>query len=138
MSMNRRTFLTGAAAAAAFATITSKAGAAEQTTGGLPPKNLIYTNENPGRWDKKAATHVPKLEIAGGKVKLTTPHPMTEEHFIVRHGLLLADGTVVGNKTFTFKDQPVSEYELPAGYKGKVFGTSFCNQHDFWLTEASV
>jgi superoxide reductase len=137
MSMNRRTFLTGAAAAAAFATI-GKAGAAEQATCGLPPKNMFYTKENPGRFEKKAAAHVPQLEIAGSKVKLTTPHPMTDEHFIVRHGLLLADGTVVGNKTFTSKDQPVSEYELPAGYKGKVFGTSFCNQHDFWLVEATV
>lgn len=138
MSMNRRTFLTGAAAAAALATTIGKAGAAEQSTGGLPPKNLIYTKGNPGQWEKKVAAHQPVLEINGGKAKLTTPHPMSEEHFIVRHSLLLADGTVVGAKTFTYKDSPVSEYELPAGYKGKLFGTSFCNQHDFWLVEATV
>jgi len=84
------------------------------------------------------ATHQPVLEINGSKVKLTTPHPMSEEHFIVRHSLLLADGTVVGAKTFTYKDTPITEYELPAGYKGKLFGTSFCNQHDFWLVEATV
>lgn len=137
MSMNRRTFITGAAAAAVFTSI-GKAGATEHATGGLPPKNLIYTKENPGQWEKKAATHVPRLEVADGKVKLTTPHPMSDEHFIVRHGLLLADGTVVGSKTFTSKDKPVSEYTLPAGYKGKVFGTSFCNQHDFWLVEATA
>ncbi|WP_407898570.1 desulfoferrodoxin family protein [Ferrigenium sp. UT5] len=135
--MNRRTFLTGAAAAAVVASI-GKAGAAEHATDGLPAQNLFYTKENPGRWEKKAGTHVPHIEIVDGNVKLSTPHPMSEEHFIVRHTLLLADGTVVGAKTFTPKDSPISEYALPDGYKGKVFGTSFCNQHDFWLVEAKV
>lgn len=138
MSMNRRTFLTSAAATAVLASAIGKAGASEQTTRGLPPRNIFYTKENPGQWEKKVGTHVPKLEIKGSKVTLITPHPMTEAHFIVRHSLLLADGTVVGSKTFTYRDSPVSEFELPAGYKGAVFGTSFCNQHDFWLTEAAV
>lgn len=138
MSMNRRTFLTSAAATAVLASTLDNARASEQATCGLPPKNIFYTKENPGRWEKKVGSHVPKLEIKDGKVTLTTPHPMSEEHFIVRHSLLLADGTVVGSKTFTYKDSPVSEYELPVGYKGVVFGTSFCNQHDFWLTETTV
>ena len=133
--MDRRTFLAGSAAAVVLTTLGSNA----QATGtALPATNLIYTKDNPGRWDAKKGTHVPLVEVAGGKVKITTPHPMSEEHFIVRHALLFADGTVVGAKTFTPKDMPVSEYDLPAGYKGAIFATSFCNQHDFWLTEAAV
>lgn len=133
--MNRRTFLAGSAAATFIATLGTNA---QADSSALPATNLIYTKENPGKWDAKKGTHVPQVEVAGGKVTITTPHPMSEEHFIVRHTLLLADGTVVGAKTFTPKDMPVSEYELPAGYQGKVFATSFCNQHDFWLAEASV
>ncbi len=67
-----------------------------------------------------------------------TKHPMSSEHFIVRHTLVLADGTTVGAKTFTPADKPESSYELPAGYKGKITATSFCNQHDFWLSEMTV
>lgn len=133
--MDRRTFLAGSAAAAVLATTGGHAQAGGHK---LPPKNLIYTKENPGVWDAKKGSHAPLVEVAGGKVKITTPHPMSEEHFIVRHTLVLADGTVVGAKTFTPKDQPVSEYDLPTGYKGKIFGTSFCNQHDFWLTETTA
>ncbi len=133
--MNRRNFIATSASAAVLATVASRAQASDAA---LPPVNLIYTKENPGAWDAKKATHAPLVEVAAGKVKIITPHPMSEEHFIVRHTLVLANGTVVGAKTFTPKDQPISEYTLPAGYSGKIFATSFCNQHDFWLTEAKV
>jgi superoxide reductase len=59
-------------------------------------------------------------------------------HYIVRHTVVLADGKVVGAKTFAPTDKPVSSHALPAGYKGKVFATSFCNKHDFWVTEFTV
>ena len=65
-------------------------------------------------------------------------HSMSNEHFIVRHTLVLANGTYVGAKTFTASDKPESEYTLPAGYRGKFYVTSFCNVHDFWLAEATV
>lgn len=60
---------------------------------------------------------------------------MSDKHFIVRHTLVLEDGTYVGATTFTPADKTESSYELPAGYKGKVYTTCFYNQHDFWLTE---
>lgn len=133
--MDRRAFLASSAVAPVLASLGGHAHAADAA---LPKVNLIYTKENAGRWDAKKGTHVPVVEISAGKVRISTPHPMTEEHFIVRHTLLLADGTVVGAKTFKPLDMPVSEYELPAGYKGTIHATSFCNQHDFWLTSVTV
>jgi superoxide reductase len=104
----------------------------------LPTINVTYTADNLGVHQARKGTHLPKIELLNGKVKVTTPHGSSEEHFIVRHTLLLADGTLLGAKVFTAKDKPVSEYSLPAGYKGKVYATSFCNLHDLWLAEASV
>ena len=105
------------------------------------PKNftgIVYTKENPGKWAKKVGSHAPVITVKGDKVIVETKHPMSEKHFIVRHTLVLEDGTVLGAKTFTAKDKPVSEYTLPKGYKGKIYATSFCNLHDFWLSEATV
>jgi len=100
--------------------------------------NIIYTRDNPGKWEKKVDSHAPEMTINGDKVEVVTKHPMSDTHFIVRHTLVLEDGTYVGAATFTPADKPQSSYSLPKGYKGKVYVTSFCNQHDFWLTETTV
>ncbi|BBB33270.1 superoxide reductase [Thermotomaculum hydrothermale] len=100
--------------------------------------NIIYTKDNPGRWAKKVGSHAPVITVKKDKVTVETKHPMSEGHFIVRHTLVLKDGTVLGAKTFKPTDKPVSEYTLPKGYKGKIYATSFCNLHDFWLSEATV
>jgi len=99
---------------------------------------VIYTKDNPGTMSAKVKSHAPEVNVDGSKVSLKTVHPMSVEHFIVRHTLVLSDGTVVGGVTFQPTDKAESSYDLPAGYKGKVFATSFCNKHDFWLTEFSV
>lgn len=136
--MDRRNFLTSASSAGLAGVLAHAAPAAAAQTGPLPPKNLLFSTDNTGIWESKKATHVPSIGVEDGRATIATPHPMLEEHFIVRHTLLLADGTVVGAKTFTYKDQPVSEYALPKGYKGRIIATSFCNQHDFWWAEATV
>lgn len=100
--------------------------------------NVIYTKDNPGIWKGKEGSHAPEVTVTGSKVTIVTKHPMSDKHFIVRHTLVLEDGTYVGATTFTPADKPESSYELPAGYKGKFYATSFCNQHDFWLTETVV
>ena len=101
--------------------------------------NIVYTAANPGKWAKKVGGHLPSITVEGSKVTVFTKHGMSEKHFIVRHTLVLEDGTVVGAKVFSPKDKEAkSSYELPARYKGKVFATSFCNLHDFWVNEATV
>jgi superoxide reductase len=133
---NRRDFLKTTAATASLLAVSSlpqRAAAAD-----LKFKNIIYTQDDPGRWEGKQRTHLPQVSVTGSKVAVVTKHPMSKEHFIVRHTLVLANGTYVGSKVFTPTDKPQSEYELPAGYKGKFYVTSFCNLHDLWLAEITA
>jgi superoxide reductase len=133
---DRRDFLkttTVAASLMAISSLPQPAAAAD-----LKFKNIIYTQDDLGRWDGKQGSHVPQVKVTGSKVAVVTKHPMSNEHFIVRHTLVLANGTYVGSKTFTSADKPESEYTLPDGYKGKFYVTSFCNLHDLWLTEATA
>lgn len=132
----RRDFLMTTAAAASILAVSS---VAQAVTAG-PPKytNIIYTKDNTGKWAGKEGIHAPQVTIAGAKVAVVTKHPMSNEHFIVRHTCVLEDGTFVGATTFAPTDKPESSYELPAGFKGKFYVTSFCNLHDFWLTETTV
>jgi superoxide reductase len=133
---DRRDFLKGGlvAATALVAGSVNIASAAP-----APYANIIHTTANPGKWDKKVGSHLPSIAIEGNKVTLFTKHGMSEKHFIVRHTLVLEDGTVVGGKVFTPSDaEAKSTFELPPGFKGKFFGTSFCNLHDFWVNEATV
>ena len=133
---DRRDFLKGSAIAASALVVGSVklAGAATASY-----TNIVYTAENPGKWEKKVGSHLPSITVEGSKVTLFTKHGMAAKHYIVRHTLVLEDGTVVGGKVFSATDAKAeSSYELPAGYKGRIYGTSFCNLHDFWVNEATV
>jgi len=128
---DRRDFLKASLAAAAGLAVVRVATA---RAGDFPP-GLIYTAAVPGRWAGKEGFHAPKVKIEGNLVTVTTDHPMSAPHYIVRHTLVAADGTVLGDKTFKPTDEkPISVYELAAGQKPR-YATSFCNQHDFWVTE---
>ena len=106
---------------------------------GTFPVDLIYTKEAPGRWAGKEGAHVPKVTVEGRNVKVVTPHPMTQKHFIVKHTLLTPEGKILGEKTFENTDAAAkSSYALPEGFKGTLWATSFCNLHDLWLTEFTV
>jgi superoxide reductase len=103
------------------------------------PKGLIYTKEAPGRWEGKEGAHVPRVTLKGRMVAVLTPHPMTKEHYIVKHTLITNQGELIGEKIFTNTDAAAeSSYTLPEGFKGTLWATSFCNIHDFWLTEFTV
>ena len=133
---DRRTFIKGAVVAVAMTKLagaTSAIAAQNQSW-----KGLVYTAADEGMWKGKAYGHLPEITVAEGKVTVKTGHGMSEAHFIVRHTLLGADGTVLGGAVFTPADKPVSTYDLPKGYKGKLMATSFCNLHDLWLAEITV
>ncbi len=133
---DRRDFLKVSAATATLLTL----GTANRSLAGAQPaySGIVYTSDNPGQWAKKVGSHAPQVTIDKGKVTIVTRHPMSAAHYIVRHTLVLADGTVVGGTTFSPTDRPESTYTLPAGYSGKLYATSFCNKHDFWLTEVTA
>lgn len=135
--IDRREFLkTTAVAASAVAVASSTNVFAGETA--ASHAGIVYTEQQQGQWEGKAGSHAPKVTVADGKVSVVTEHPMTEPHFIVRHTVVLADGKVIGGKTFSHTDKAESSVDLPAGYKGKACATSFCNMHDLWVTEFTV
>jgi len=132
---DRRDFLK---AAATVSLVTLASGQLAFASEGAGYTNIIYTKDNPGKWSGKEGSHAPQVTISGSGVSVMTKHPMSSDHFIVRHTVVLEDGTFVGGKTFTPTDKPESTFDLPAGYKGKIRVTSFCNLHDFWMSEEMV
>ena len=136
MLQGRRDFLKGSIAAAGVA-LAGTAGQA-QAAGKFPP-GLIYTKDAPGRWAGREGTHVPKASLEGGTLKVVTPHGMSEKHYIVKHTVTTPDGKLIGEKTFAPTDTLAeSSCPLPAGFKGTLWVTSFCNIHDLWLAEFTV
>ncbi len=134
--MERRAFLKSSMAAAGVLVM----GSAVRTEAATKfPAGLIYTRENPGRWVNIVKTHAPIVTMDAGKIKIVTPHPMTLQHYIVKHELLTEGGMVIGEKTFAYTD-PVAEsfYILTDGFHGTLWATSFCNLHDLWLAEFKV
>jgi superoxide reductase len=135
--MERRKFLTAAlTGAAGFALVSREAGASEAS--GPDLENVIFTEQSPGHWKGKEKLHAPIVEVKGDVLTVTTPHPMSEAHFIVSHSVVLQGGKPLSRKTFTWKDAPISTHTLPPGYKGKIIVTSTCNQHDWWMREHIV
>ncbi len=133
--MERRYFFqTALASAAGLALLPRIAAAADKSD----LENVIFSEQFPGHWKGKEKTHVPLIEIKGDSMTVATSHPMTEAHFIVSHSVVLHGGQLLGRKTFTWKDAPISTYTLPAGFKGKITVTSTCNQHDWWISELTV
>ncbi len=129
--LNRRDALKAMAVAAVGLSISSTNAIAET---GPFPSGVVYTKDDPGMWAGKVATHAPKVTVEGGRLTIETQeHPMEEKHFIVRHTLVDADGKVVGYQTFFPGDKPKSMYADPG--KGTFYATSYCNQHDFWVTK---
>jgi superoxide reductase len=82
--------------------------------------------------------HVPETTLAGGVLTVRTPHPQSDEHYIVSHQVILAGGTFVGRETFTSDQPPVSHHTLPAGYAGGVTVVSTCNRHDTWVKTLTI
>ena len=135
MKITRRMFLGSAISGAVSATVLT--GVKNTHASAQQSNGILYTTENPGKWKGKAGSHAPQISVEDRKVTISTLHPMSQEHYIVRHTLVLKDGTVAGEQTFfPVKDtKAVSSFELPEGYKSSFYATSFCNLHDLWVTE---
>ena len=91
---------------------------------GKLPQNIIYTKESPGVWKGKDGSHIPAVEVkkAGDvlTVTLQNKHPMSEAHYIVRHTVVAECGTVLGAKTFSWKDQPASTHIIAHAMNGAL------------------
>ncbi|MDX1692188.1 MAG: desulfoferrodoxin family protein [Ketobacteraceae bacterium] len=141
--MKRRSVLQASVVGVAAGSLLANTAVAGSNKGGKFAGAVYYTKENPGRWEKKAAGHLPvvQTEVKDGKkmVTVTTPHEMTSEHYIVKHTLLDEKMNVLGERVFyPGKDAAaISSYDVQ-DYKGKVYAVSMCNKHDTWLAESRV
>jgi superoxide reductase len=132
----RREFLKGSLV---FAGAAIGGSALKVQAGSTFPVAFIYTKEAPGRWAGKEGAHAPKVTVEGRNVRVITPHPMTQKHFIVKHTLVTAEGRFIGEKTFENTDPAAeSSYKVPEGFRGTLWATSFCNLHDLWLTDFTI
>ncbi|MCF6252999.1 MAG: hypothetical protein L3J75_17295 [Methylococcaceae bacterium] len=141
--MERRDFIGLSVAGVGASLLSSKLVAAETGQQSMAG-GVYYTKENPGRWSKKIAGHLPNIEIQrnGGKitVQVVTAHGMDSyKHYIVKHVLLDQDYNYLDEKMFDpMKDEaPISSFELK-NYKGTVYALSMCNKHDVWMNEAKI
>lgn len=134
---NRRNFLKSSVIIAG-GPVVSKASTALAKTVSLP-SGIIYTAKDAGQWKKKIGSHAPKVSREGKTITILTSHLMTQKHYIVRHTLVADDGTVIGAKTFyPTNKKAISTYTLPDKPIKKLYATSFCNKHDFWMTEVEM
>ena len=133
----RRDFLKASLALAAGVAVGSASRSFAST--GSFPAGVVYTAASPGQWSEKVGSHAPEVTKVGKTITVATRHPMSEIHYIVRHTLVAENGTVIGAMTFDPEDkEAVSTFELPAEAGSKVYATSFCNLHDFWVTEFTL
>lgn len=131
----RREFIKGSLATAAVLSVATPTIA----SGATIPNGIVFTADNPGKWAKKVGGHLPKIMVSGNKVTVSTKHGMSAAHYIVRHTLVLENGEMLGAQVFQpTAEKAESSYELPAGYKGKIYATSYCNLHDLWMNTATV
>lgn len=144
--MKRRDFMRLTAIGAGIGLLPSLTEAANKKLSVAPTTtaDLYYTKDSLGRWEGKAATHLPNIEVSKTKeevtIKITTPHEMKGyEHYIVKHVLLDKDHKFLGEHLFdpTKEMTPVSSYTLK-NYTGTVYALSFCNKHDLWLNSTEV
>jgi superoxide reductase len=139
--MDRRRFATrtlfgallAAAATVGRAQPAAPPGAAPGQAPTLPKQNIFFSEDDPGHWVDWVSLHVPQTTVEAGVLTIRTPHPQSDEHYIVSHSVVLAGGAFLSRETFTANQPPVSQHPLPAGYAGAVTVVSTCNRHDTWV-----
>ena len=141
--MNRRKFL-GLSVAGSAIGLTGLSALAGSTKSVNLSNSLIYSQQNPGRWAKKAKGHVPTIQTKKVKdaveISVTTPHEMAGvNHYIVKHTVYDEKFNVIGEKVFDpNKDKTASSTHTIKGVKGKIHVTSVCNKHDTWVASTTV
>jgi superoxide reductase len=85
--------------------------------------------------DWKGEKHVPHIAIDGNKVivdigiEMGTPHPMTDEHWIMWIELVMKDGTIL-RKFLNPGDEPKAMFVV-ASTDG-IWSREYCNLHGLW------
>jgi len=99
-------------------------------------KPMVLMEEKTADW--KGEKHVPKITIDGNKVtvdvgiSMGTPHPMTEEHFIMWIELICKDNCYK-RQMLAPGMEPKATFVV-ADTTGLV-AREYCNLHGLWLSE---
>ena len=138
--MDRRRFAVGTLGGSVLAAFTAAIGRAQPAAADGPrqgpvgpQENILFSETDYGHWGDWVSLHVPQVKLDGGVLTVTTPHPQSDEHYIVSHAVVLAGGVFLSRETFSSSQQPVSQHPLPRGYAGGVTVISNCNRHDTWV-----
>jgi superoxide reductase len=138
--MDRRRFAVGTLGGSVLAAFTAAIGRAHPAAADGPrqgpvgpQENILFSETDYGHWGDWVSLHVPQVKLDGGVLTVTTPHPQSDEHYIVSHAVVLAGGVFLSRETFSSSQQPVSQHPLPKGYAGGVTVISNCNRHDTWV-----
>lgn len=105
---------------------------------------IYFTQDAPGRWKGKEATHLPSIatEKSGDQllVSVVTAHEMKGyEHYIVKHVLLNQQLEVIGEHLFKPEEDKVAASKFAISqYSGKLYALSMCNKHDVWVSSVGI
>lgn len=142
--MDRRDFIRLSAVGAGIGMVAPIQALAANEQQASAKGDIYYTQDEPGRWSGKVATHLPSIDVtkANGKVtvKVVTAHEMKGyEHYIVKHVLLDKNHKFIAEHMFNpMEDKTaVSEFTLD-NYSGTLYALSLCNKHDLWLNSAEA
>jgi superoxide reductase len=95
---------------------------------------LVRTGDRPGPWPDKVNSHTPTITIDGDSATVVTPHPMSEEHYIVSLYITDQEGNMISKVQLNPTDNPEAThtFELPSEVTS-VTPWSLCDDHDLWM-----
>ncbi len=101
--------------------------------------NVFYTENNPGRWNKKVKGHLPTFSLSGKNLEITTGHEMNGyEHYIIKHMLFDEKFNFLTEIMFNpNSDAPISNHNI-SGFSNKIYALSLCNKHDAWINSYEI
>lgn len=100
------------------------------------PAPLVRDANRPGPWADKVGSHTPIAELTEEGVVVTTPHPMTDTHYIVALYLTDQNGAMIDKVQLnpTMNPEATHTFTLPEGVTS-VTPWSLCDDHDLWIGE---
>jgi len=100
---------------------------------------VFYTENNPGRWNKKIKGHLPTFSLSGKNLEITTGHEMNGyEHYIIKHMLFDEKFNFLNEIMFNpNNDAPISYHDI-SGLNNKIYALSLCNKHDAWINSYRI
>ena len=95
-----------------------------------PKKTLAAPGDDP---EAKVKKHVPVIEKADGRIKVTVAHGMAEDHWIQAIWVQTESGEMLKSVELTASDSPCLEMDAPPS--GKIVAYEICNLHGVYASE---